>query len=79
MTEIPVRMLTESIITLLTEAYPGPPDHTATWFIDNDPDSGILGILRLLRPYADEKISAYRVGRGVNMAGTDRAELIRAV
>jgi hypothetical protein len=39
-------MITESIITLLTEAYPGPPDHTATWFIDNEPDSGILGILR---------------------------------
>ncbi len=46
MREIPVSMLTDSIITLLTEAYPGPPDHTATWFIDNDPDSGILGILR---------------------------------
>jgi len=39
-------MLTESIITLLIEAYPRPPDHTAPWFIDNDPDSGILGILR---------------------------------
>ena len=46
MNEIPVPMLTESIITLLTEAYPGPPDHAATWFIDNEPDSGILGILR---------------------------------
>jgi hypothetical protein len=44
--DIPVSMITESIITLLTEAYPGPPDHTATWFIDNEPDSGILGILR---------------------------------
>src|SRR3982751_5687048 len=46
MNEIPVSMLTESIITLLTEAYPGPPDHSSTWFIDNHPDSGILGILR---------------------------------
>ena len=46
MNEIPVSMLTASIITLLTEAYPGPADHTATWFIVNDPDSGILGILR---------------------------------
>jgi hypothetical protein len=50
MNEIPISMLTESIITLLTEAYPGPPDHTATWFIDNDPDSGILGILRDVTP-----------------------------
>jgi hypothetical protein len=46
MKEFPLSMLTESIIILLTEAYPGPPDPTATWFIDNDPDSGILGILR---------------------------------
>jgi hypothetical protein len=46
MKDIPVSMLTESIITLLTEAYPGPPDAAATWFIDNEPDSGILGILR---------------------------------
>ncbi|MDQ6693388.1 MAG: hypothetical protein M3014_03070 [Chloroflexota bacterium] len=46
MNEILVSMLTESMVTPLTEAYSGPPDHTATWFIDNDPDSGILGILR---------------------------------
>jgi hypothetical protein len=46
MKDIPVSMLTDSIITLLTEAYPGPPDHSSTWFIDNEPDSGILGILR---------------------------------
>lgn len=46
MKDIPVTMLTESIVTLLTEAYPGPPDHTSTWFIDNEPNAGILGILR---------------------------------
>ncbi len=46
MKDIPVSMLTEAIITLLTEAYPGPTDPHATWFIDNAPDSGILGILR---------------------------------
>jgi hypothetical protein len=34
-----------SIVELLTEAYDGPPDPSATWFIDNEPDSGILGIL----------------------------------
>lgn len=35
-------------------------------------------LLSLLRPYPDEKISAYRVGRGVNSPANDRAELIRA-
>ncbi len=46
MKDIPVSMITESIVTLLTEAYPGPPDPNTTWFIDNETDSGILGILR---------------------------------
>jgi hypothetical protein len=46
MKEIPVSAITESIVTLLTEAYPGPPDPNVTWFIDNEPDSGILGMLR---------------------------------
>ena len=46
MKDIPVSMITESIITLLTEAYPGPPDPTGTWFIDNEPDSGVFGVLR---------------------------------
>jgi putative SOS response-associated peptidase YedK len=35
-------------------------------------------LLSLLRPYPDEKIGAYRVGRGVNSPANDRAELIRA-
>jgi len=35
----------QSIITLLTEAYAGPPDPSSTWFIDNEPDSGILGLI----------------------------------
>jgi hypothetical protein len=34
-----------SIVQLLTEAYPGPPDSSSTWFIDNEPDSGVLGII----------------------------------
>ncbi|MEA2573598.1 MAG: hypothetical protein QOH93_896 [Chloroflexia bacterium] len=46
MIDIPVSMITGSIITLLTEAYPGPPNHNSTWFIDNEPDAGILGLLR---------------------------------
>ena len=35
----------QSIITLFSEAYAGPPDPSSTWFIDNEPDSGILGII----------------------------------
>ena len=38
--------LIDSIVELLTEAYEGPPDPTRTWFIDNEPDSGVLGILQ---------------------------------
>jgi hypothetical protein len=46
MNTIPVSMITASIVTLLTEAYPGPTDPGNTWFIDNEPDSGIFGLLR---------------------------------
>jgi hypothetical protein len=35
----------QSITTLFTEAYAGPPDPSATWFIDNEPDSGVLGLI----------------------------------
>jgi uncharacterized damage-inducible protein DinB len=42
---LPVSTLINSINILLTEAYPGPPDPNGTWFFDNEPDSGILGIL----------------------------------
>jgi hypothetical protein len=35
----------QSIIILFSEAYSGPPDPSSTWFIDNEPDSGILGII----------------------------------
>jgi hypothetical protein len=37
--------LIQSITVLLTEAYPGPPDPSTTWFVDNEPDAGILGLL----------------------------------
>ena len=40
-----IKSLTNAIVVLLTEAYPGPPDPSGTWFIDNEPDSGVLGIL----------------------------------
>lgn len=35
----------QSIIKLFTEAYAGPPDPSSTWFIDNEPDSGVLGLI----------------------------------
>jgi hypothetical protein len=46
MSSLPTTTLIKSIVDLLTEAYAGPPDPKATWFIDNEPDSGILGILK---------------------------------
>jgi hypothetical protein len=45
MATIPTGTLVNSIAELLTEAYAGPPDPSSTWFIDNEPNSGILGIL----------------------------------
>ncbi len=37
--------LITSIVTLFSEAYAGPADPRSTWFIDNEPDSGILGVI----------------------------------
>ncbi|OGO61329.1 MAG: hypothetical protein A2032_02970 [Chloroflexi bacterium RBG_19FT_COMBO_49_13] len=34
-----------AITTLFSEAYAGPADPSSTWFIDNEPDSGVLGII----------------------------------
>jgi hypothetical protein len=34
-----------AVVELLTEAYAGPPDPNRTWFIDNEPDSGVFGLL----------------------------------
>ena len=34
-----------AILTLFSEAYAGPVDPSSTRFIDNEPDSGILGII----------------------------------
>ncbi len=39
-------LVIQSILTLFSEAYAGPPDPRSTWFIDNEPDSGILGIIK---------------------------------
>lgn len=43
---LPVRDVIDPIVVLLTEAYDGPPDPSETWFIDNEPDCGVLGILK---------------------------------
>jgi len=45
MSTLATATLIQSIVNLLTEAYAGPPDPRSTWFIDNEPDSGILGTL----------------------------------
>ena len=35
----------QSITILFSEAYAGPANPSSTWFIDNEPDSGILGLI----------------------------------
>jgi len=48
MSSISFDILKEAITVLVTEAYAGPPDPRETWFVDNEPDSGIFGALRHL-------------------------------
>jgi len=57
----PITTLINSIVTLLTEAYAGPPDPNATWFIDNEANSGILGQL--------ETVSAVEASTSVDNKG----------
>ncbi len=45
MNAIETNTVIQSIVDLFTEAYAGPPDPSSTWFIDNEPDSGILGLI----------------------------------
>jgi hypothetical protein len=45
MTSLSTTAVLNSVIELLTEAYEGPPNPSSTWFIDNEPDSGILDLL----------------------------------
>lgn len=56
-----MKALIEAIVVLLTEAYEGPPDPSATWFIDNEPNSGILGVL--------ENVSAVQASASVDGSG----------
>ena len=61
MTPISVNTLVNAIAELLTEAYAGPPDPSRTWFIDNEPNSGILGLL--------ENVSAAEASQPVDKLG----------
>jgi len=45
MTTVSASAVIGAVVTLLTEAYAGPPNPSSTWFIDNEPDCGILGVL----------------------------------
>jgi len=61
MNNIPVPVLINSIVELLTEAYAGPPNPSATWFIDNEPDAGILGQI--------SKVNAEEASRSLDGSG----------
>jgi hypothetical protein len=61
MTTLPTTVVIQSIVELLTEAYDGPPNPSYTWFIDNEPDAGILGIL--------EGVSAAEASTSVDGSG----------
>jgi hypothetical protein len=56
-----------SILILFSEAYAGPSDPTSTWFIDNEPDSGILGIIAGVSA-ADASWSANKNDPGTTIA-----------
>ena len=61
MADISVKSFTQAVVVLLTEAYAGPPNPSSTWFIDNEPDSGILGVLK--------QVSAEEASRPVDGEG----------
>lgn len=49
--------LTYAAAALFEEAYVGPPNPRNTWFVDNEPNAGIIGVL--------EKIDASTAGRPI--------------
>ena len=61
MSTVSLSTLTQALCDLLTEAYDGPPDAHSTWFVDNEPDSGILGAIR--------NLSAAEASRSVDGSG----------
>lgn len=42
---VPSDRLTRAAVALFEEAYMGPPDPRSTWFVDNEPRAGIIGVL----------------------------------
>lgn len=61
MSAISSQAVIQSIVDLFIEAYAGPPNPSSTWFIDNEPDCGILGIL--------DSISAAEASSSVDGSG----------
>ena len=61
MTALSSKSVINSVVDLLTEAYEGPPDPSSTWFIDNAPNSGVLGLL--------EDVSALQASKSVDGSG----------
>ena len=71
MTDLSVTTILNSVVHLLTEAYAGPPDPSSTWFIDNEPDSGILGIIAA--------VSAAEASRSVDSSGESGTTIVANV
>ena len=61
MNTLPLSTLTQALAELLREAFAGPPDASSTWFVDNAPDSGILGALK--------EVTAAEASRSVDASG----------
>jgi hypothetical protein len=61
MSTVDISSITQALSDLLIEAYDGPPDPSGTWFIDNEPDCGILGILK--------NVNAAEASRSVDGSG----------
>jgi hypothetical protein len=58
----------QSMITLFSEAYTGPSDPSSTWFIDNELDSGILGLIASVSA-TEASWSTNRYQPGTTIAG----------
>lgn len=58
----------QSVLTLFSEAYAGPPDPRSTWFVDNEPDAGILGIIKSVSA-AEASWSSNNNNPGTTIAG----------
>jgi hypothetical protein len=42
---LPATAVIRSTVDLLREACEGPPDASATWFVDSEPDAGLFGAI----------------------------------